>query len=177
METLEILSEAEVMSIILSFLKARGDRCATEKEMVRLIEKVEEIRVMSELVQGAIDGHFLIMLEDGELAFGSLESRDHPNKHRRWERRQKSKGLCTKCPSPATSKTLCDYHRQKKREDNERQSNKKAEEEIIGNEIPTASFDEAVSALMAVPKKDHTKKELVVTKPPYGMTVDELRLS
>ncbi len=159
METLEILSEAEVMSIILSFLKARGDRCATEKEMERLIEKVKEIRVMSELVQGAIDGHFLIMLEDGELAFGSLEyRRDHPNKQSRWERRQKSKGLCTKCPSPATSKTLCDYHRQKKREDNERQSNKKAEEEIIGNEIPTASF-------------------LVVTKPPYGMTVDELRLS
>ncbi len=36
------------------------------------------------------------------------------NKHKRYEASQKSKGLCIKCGELATSKTLCDYHRQKK---------------------------------------------------------------
>lgn len=43
------------------------------------------------------------------------------DKHERWRQKQQEKGLCTKCSRPATSKTLCDYHRQKKRESNQQQ--------------------------------------------------------
>ncbi len=38
------------------------------------------------------------------------------DKHEKWRQKQESRGLCIKCSRPATSKTLCDYHRQKKRE-------------------------------------------------------------
>ena len=38
------------------------------------------------------------------------------DKHTRWRQKQKSKGLCEKCCEPATSETLCDFHRKKKHE-------------------------------------------------------------
>lgn len=43
---------------------------------------------------------------------------DGLDKHERHIKKQKERGLCTKCSRPATTKTLCDYHRQKKRESN-----------------------------------------------------------
>ena len=43
------------------------------------------------------------------------------DKYERWRQKQLEQGLCIKCSRPATSKTLCNYHRHKKRESYQQQ--------------------------------------------------------
>ncbi len=113
------LGEDEVKAIIMSFLKARGDKGAYESEIEKALLYFDLIRFENELLQGVINGDIGTTIANRNVVYVSKDYKWKPrDKYEGYEINQKSKGLCIKCRRPATSKTLCDYHRQKKHESN-----------------------------------------------------------
>ncbi len=115
-ETLFCLDESEVKAIIMSLLKARGDKGAQESEIEKILCYYDQVRFENELLRGVLDGAIGTTIVNREVVFVHPEYEWHPqDRHDKWRQKQTSKGLCVKCMEPATSKTLCDFHRQKKR--------------------------------------------------------------
>ena len=119
------LDEDEVKAVIMSLLKARGDKGAHVSEMEKMLLYFDQIRFENKLLQGVIKGDIGVTIANRYVAYVSSDYEWKPrDKYERYEKSQKSRGLCIKCSRPATSKTLCDYHRQKKRESYQQQKEK-----------------------------------------------------
>ncbi len=161
------LEENEIKAIIISFLTARGDKCADESEILEVLNYFDRIRFENDLFKEIINGEIGVTIVNKEVVYVSKDYREPRDKYHRHEIKQKSLGLCIKCSRPATSKTLCDYHREKKHEAYLRAKAKNKDVHRMRELTITEQYI----------KKDgngHIEK-LEVTKAPWGYTVDEIK--
>lgn len=140
---IEMFTMLSPKEIALNAINENPEKIWTAREIVSELRNAHEIRKLDRTInnpmqesayvlcrlcnQGTLErvgrGQYRKIKKEKTTAWEANVAPAHndSNKHERYRQSQKAKGLCTKCSRPATSKTLCDYHRGKKRESNQQQ--------------------------------------------------------
>ncbi|MBC7343071.1 MAG: hypothetical protein H5U02_11645 [Clostridia bacterium] len=67
----DLLTDAEVTSIVRNFLQTRGKEGATDQEILRVLSEVCEWKISGLIFQMVVEGTLTVNLKDGRVLVGS----------------------------------------------------------------------------------------------------------